>query len=275
MKNLAGTYEQDGRLADAEKLFSPTLEIQRKVLGPAHPEAAITTSNLAALYQLEGKYERAEETRRRAVQARPDDPGSLINLAWLLVATADHWVRRPVEALELARRTAKLAPGNANDMNTVGLVEVRNGRWDEAIETLKRCVALHKESDASDFLFLAMAYQGRGDKVEAERSLARGAELASKTAADNTELRMLGSEAAEALGKPGPVPTLPEVKAEPDRAMEWLKRMAAAGLLKPETLETGADLVPLRERPREAGSFGGQSRSLRRGKYAFSPVWCA
>jgi hypothetical protein len=31
--------------------------------------------------------------------------------------------------------------------------------------------------------------------------------------------------------------------------MERLQQMSAAGFLKPETLETSADLVPLRERP--------------------------
>jgi hypothetical protein len=60
---------------------------------------------------------------------------------------------------------------------------------------------------------------------------------------------MLWGEAAEALGKPGPVPTLPEAKAEPDRVIERLKQMAAAGFLKPETLKTSADLAPLRDRP--------------------------
>jgi hypothetical protein len=48
----------------------------------------------------------------------------------------------------------------------------------------------------SDFLFLAMAHQGRGDKAEAEDDYARGAELASKTAANNAELKILWSEAA-------------------------------------------------------------------------------
>jgi len=60
---------------------------------------------------------------------------------------------------------------------------------------------------------------------------------------------MLWGEAAEVLGKSGPVPTLLEVKAEPDWAMDQLRRMAAAGFLKPETLENSADLAPLHDRP--------------------------
>ena len=59
---------------------------------------------------------------------------------------------------------------------------------------------------------------------------------------------MLWAEAAELLGKPGPVPTLYEVKAEPDRATATLRRMAAAGSIQPEILRTNPDLAHLRAR---------------------------
>lgn len=53
-------------------------------------------------------------------------------------------------------------------------------------------------------MFLAMAYHGKGDKAEAERNYAHGAEMAREPAASNPELRMLWTEAATALGKPAP-----------------------------------------------------------------------
>ena len=53
----------------------------------------------------------------------------------------------------------------------------------------------------------------------------------------------------ELLGKPSPVPTLFEARAEPQRAMVALQRAAAAaGQLKLDTLQTSADLAPLRGR---------------------------
>jgi hypothetical protein len=64
----------------------------------------------------------------------------------------------------------------------------------------------------------------------------------------NQDLRMFWAEAAESLGKPGPVPTLLEVQADQDRAMQRLKCAAAAGFLKPQMLETSSDLAPLRTR---------------------------
>jgi len=88
-----------------------------------------------------------------------------------------------------------------------GLAEVRNHLWDEAMATLNKSIASSNGSDPSDFLFLAMAYQGRGDKAEAEKNYAHGAEMARVSAKSNPELRMLWAEAAKALGKPAPVLT--------------------------------------------------------------------
>jgi uncharacterized protein HemY len=47
---------------------------------------------------------------------------------------------------------------------------VRDGLWDEAIATLRKPIAAKNGSQPYDFLFLAMAYQGRGDKAEAEKN---------------------------------------------------------------------------------------------------------
>jgi hypothetical protein len=49
-----------------------------------------------------------------------------------------------------------------------------------------------------------MAYQGKGDKAEAEKNYAHGAEMAREPAATKPGLKMLWTEAAKALGKPAP-----------------------------------------------------------------------
>ena len=38
MNNLADVYDEEGKYAQAEALYSQTLEIQRRVLGPEHPD---------------------------------------------------------------------------------------------------------------------------------------------------------------------------------------------------------------------------------------------
>jgi len=248
MNNLAFDYMYQGKYAQAEDMLNQTLLIQRRVLGSDHPETLRTMKNLSDAYSDQGEYAKAEEMLRRAVKANPDKPLILYELAWFLLAVEEHDRRRPVEALELCRQAVKIAPEAAPDYSTQGLAEVRNGLWDKAIVTLNKSVKANNEADPEDFFFLAMAHQGRGDNNEATRFFQRGVDLASDDAADRPEWRMIWAEAAEALSKPGPVPTLREVKAEPDHSMDRLKRAAMAGYLKTETLETSTDLAPLRHR---------------------------
>jgi tetratricopeptide (TPR) repeat protein len=165
-------------------------------------------NNLAVDYRDEEKYAQAEDVYRQALKGAPNSPPLLNGYAWLLLTAKDHRVRRPEEALELVRRAARLSPEAGYNLNTLGLAEVRNGLWEEAIATLDKSVKADNGSKSTDFLFLAMACHGRGDMADAEKNYARGAEMARKTAATNPELRMLWDEAAKDLGKPVPKLTL-------------------------------------------------------------------
>jgi hypothetical protein len=149
----------------------------------------------------------------------------------------------------MARSAAKESPGDPEIMKTLGLAEVRNDLWDEAAATLQKAIDLHGGTDGLDFLFLAMAQQGSGKMDQAQRNFARGSELVSKPADSDPEQRMLWGEAADVLGKPGPGPTLYEVKADPEGSMQRLQRAAAGGYLNRDVLEHSADLQPLRNRP--------------------------
>jgi uncharacterized protein HemY len=122
-----------------------------------------------------------------------------MSLAWFQLTAADPRLRSPEEALGAARPGVKLAPGIGNYLNTLGLAEVRNSLWKEAIATLQKAIALHGGTDPSDFFVLAMAYEQKGDTAQAEQNLARGTNLASKgEMGDDT--KMPQAEAAKALG---------------------------------------------------------------------------
>ena len=54
LNNLAALYNDQGRYADAEPLFKRALAIQEKVLGPDHPDVAVSLNNLANLYDNAG-----------------------------------------------------------------------------------------------------------------------------------------------------------------------------------------------------------------------------
>ena len=201
---LASSLRHQGKYAQAEALDQIVLEIRRRVLGPGHPDTLQSMSNLSRDYQDEGKYAQAEAVFRQGLKSVPNSPDLLDDYAWFLLTVKDHSVRRPGEALALVRRADQLSSGEDYILNTLGLAEVSNGLWSEAIATLTKSSAADNGSNPTDFLFLAMAYHGRGDKAEAEKNYAHGAELARKTAASDPDLRMLWDEAATHLGKPAP-----------------------------------------------------------------------
>ena len=75
-----------GKYAQAEALFSQTLEIQRRVLGPEHASTLMSMDNLASVQYVQGKYAQAQalfnqtlEVRRRVLG--PDNPDTLETLS--------------------------------------------------------------------------------------------------------------------------------------------------------------------------------------------------
>jgi eukaryotic-like serine/threonine-protein kinase len=204
ISNLAMAYEGEGKFAQAEELNQASMKIRLRVLGAAHRETLQSMTNLASDYDHEGKFAQAQELVQQGLRTAPDNAGLLAEYAWILLTAKDHRARRPREALDLARRSVKLAPEEVDLLDTLGLAELRNRLWDEAIATLNKSIAKKNGSQLYDFLFLAMAYHGRRDNAEAEKSYVRGAELARKDGTTDPELRMLWAEVAADLGKPAP-----------------------------------------------------------------------
>ena len=238
---LGGALAVKGRLAEA---LAEKQEAARLT-----PDDSTVLHGLGSGLRDVGRFDETEAAFRKSIENQPDNPSPLNSLAWLLATAPDRCRRRPAEALELARRAVKEDPNTATNYNTLGVALYYNGLWDESIATLKKSIEMSKGTDPTDFFFLAMAYWRRGDRKEAERSFHRAVEGAKKDAPGLWEWRMIWAEAAELMGKPRPVPTLYEVKAEPDRAMAALQRMSEAGYLQLPTLQTDPDLAPIRDRP--------------------------
>ena len=236
-----------GDALSAKGLFAEALA-EKQEATRLIPDDSTVLHGLGAGFRDLGRFDETEAAFRKSIVNQPDNPDPLNSLAWLLATAPDHRQRRPEEALKLARQAVQEAPDAATNYNTLGAAEYRNGLWDEAIATLNKSIAMCKGIDPTDFFFLAVAHRQRGDRDQAERAFHRGVEVARKNAPSLWEWRMIWAEAAELLGKPGPVPTLFEVTAEPDRAMATLHRMAAAGFVQPELLRASPDLGPLRTR---------------------------
>ena len=52
MFNLASTYRNQGRWAEAEKLDVQVMETRKTVLGPEHPDTLTSMANLASTYRI-------------------------------------------------------------------------------------------------------------------------------------------------------------------------------------------------------------------------------
>ncbi|KAF2193150.1 hypothetical protein K469DRAFT_448144, partial [Zopfia rhizophila CBS 207.26] len=57
-----------GKLAEAEKMYLRTIEGKEKALGPAHTFTLDTVNNLGNLYKNQGKLDEAEKTYLRALE---------------------------------------------------------------------------------------------------------------------------------------------------------------------------------------------------------------
>jgi non-specific serine/threonine protein kinase/serine/threonine-protein kinase len=92
MNLLAIILSEENRLPEAESLLQQTLDIQRRVLGPEHPETLKSMDSLATLMSGEGRYSDAAKLERETldIQRRvlaPDNPDAAVveyNLACFL-----------------------------------------------------------------------------------------------------------------------------------------------------------------------------------------------
>ncbi len=95
-----------GTAGGREALFQHALDVQRRVLGPEHPQTIITMTNLAEAFEMAGDYAQAEK------------------------------VLKP--ALEIERRTLGPAhPSTALSEYDLGCIEARLGHREEALSLLR------------------------------------------------------------------------------------------------------------------------------------------
>ncbi|MGB2663487.1 MAG: serine/threonine-protein kinase [Candidatus Acidiferrum sp.] len=202
MSSLAMDYRQDHKYEQAAALDEKTAEGRAKVLGPKHPLTAHSMNALAKDYTAMGDYAKAEGVYSKACEMRPESATAFNRLAWFLLTAPDAGLRRPREALDLSRKSLKLAGDNAGpEYNTLGLALIRNKLWEEAVETLNKSAKFNKQADPGDFFLLALAEHGRGNKADAELHFNRAVELARKTPNLDPDTREFWSEAAKDLGK--------------------------------------------------------------------------
>ncbi|MEX0677033.1 MAG: protein kinase [Pirellulales bacterium] len=197
--NTAGAIDE---MRQAEQLL--------KTLRSEHPEApmyreewSIAASTLGEMHALAKKPAEAIAIYEAALAEYPDSLVLCNEAARFFATYPDPEVRRPAEALRLARHATELAPRDAGAWSVLGIACYRTAQWQSAVLALQKSVQLRDGGEAWDWFYLAMAEWQLGQQEEARKWFAQGVDWA-RTPRNLRQVRLLYQEAARVLGEPAP-----------------------------------------------------------------------
>jgi tetratricopeptide (TPR) repeat protein len=191
--NQTATYMRErARYAEAQPLYERALAIQEKVLGPDHPDVAMSLNNLANLHRAQGRYVEARPLYERALAIREkalgpdhlDVAASLNNLGELNYKQGRYADVQALYERALAIREKALGPyplDVARSLNNLALLYDAQGRYAEAQPLYERALAIQENAlgpgvEAHGDVGLAVLHRAKGRYAEAqplvERALA-------------------------------------------------------------------------------------------------------
>ena len=126
-----------------------------------------------SLRTVRGDWSGAIADYQAALAADPSDPGTLNNLAWLLLEEAPDSLRNFEEAARLAERAVEQAPQDPYVLGTWGTVRLRAGAPAEAAALLERALSMERPPfvEATDRYLLAIALARVGDAHASRETL--------------------------------------------------------------------------------------------------------
>jgi protein O-mannosyl-transferase len=138
-------FGQQGKWTLAELAYSKMLE--------NNPDDFTAHLGLVTVLPHLGRSAEAETHLKAALQACPDTPDALNNLAWTLATSGTANLRDGARAVELAERACKLTDYRETIMvGTLGAAYAEAGRFDDAIATAQKACTLATESGKTELL---------------------------------------------------------------------------------------------------------------------------
>jgi tetratricopeptide (TPR) repeat protein len=157
-------YESLNQLAEAEDDLDRAAEM--------NPSDSAVYVSLANVERKRGHRDEALAMYRKALDVREDDARAMNNLAYML-AEEDGGL---AEAEALARNALLLEPTNPRTMDTLGVVQSRQGRHDKAAHFFEQAMARAGKLAAAErdeiAVHLAQAYRAGGRDAEAAKVVA-------------------------------------------------------------------------------------------------------
>jgi tetratricopeptide (TPR) repeat protein len=183
----AATYAEDiGEYAEAERMYTSVIRVEREMLGAEHPDTLISMNNLASTYWSQGRWKEAEELEVQVIETRkrvlgPEHPNTLTSINNL---ASTYWNQGrlkeaeelEVQVMEVRKRVLGLEhPDTLTSMNNLASTYWNQGRLKEAeelevqaIETRKRVLGLEHPNTLTSMNNLALTYWNQGRWKEAE-----------------------------------------------------------------------------------------------------------
>ena len=237
MNDLAKSYADLGRQAEALKLFEETLAMRKAKLGPDHPDTLRSMKHLADGYFNLGRHAEALKLREETLALQkaklgPDHPDTLISRNNL--ASSYRAAGRTAEAIALNEENLKLRtskfgsehPDTLLSCNNLASSYITAGLFTRAEPILRECLAIRGRLLPDDWWTFHTRSQlggsllGQKKFAEAEPFILQGYEgLKAREAKIPAPSRKRLAEAAERVVK------LYEAWGKPDKAAEWRRRL--------------------------------------------------
>jgi Flp pilus assembly protein TadD len=153
MNNLANSYWDAGRKEEALKLSEEVLTLDRKVLGPEHPDMLFWMGDLAASYDEAGRKEESLKLREQVLALDrkvlgPEHPGTLNamnKLAWMLATSDVATIRNGTNAVQLAETAvAATSRKNWSFLDTLAASYAETQQFDKAVAAEREAIGLLK-----------------------------------------------------------------------------------------------------------------------------------
>ena len=162
----------------------------------AHPNDKLVKKQYAILLLGFGEIDKAQIAYEKLVRDDPTDAVALNNLSWLVVKND------PVRALSLARRAVNADPASANNLDTLGTMQMNRSDFQGAVVSLQKAHDMQPDNPEMHY-HLAIALEATGQRGQSEvilQSLVKRGGFSDLEAAKNllaSKLKMAGQTQLE------------------------------------------------------------------------------
>ncbi len=139
-------------------------------------------------------YDAAVQLYRRALEIKPNDFGTMNNLAY----TLSKFLQKHEEALPFAQKSADAAPNDPNVLDTLGSVQLAMGKVPDADATFQRAIskAARVDQQVPIWIHLAQVSLAKGDRPgavdylqKADREISRSPELRARFGSEYDDVK--------------------------------------------------------------------------------------